>query len=483
MTHRFNGSPVAKILVVGDIILDRYVHGDTTRISPEAPVPVVKVNRVEERPGGAANVAMNIASLGLQVELLGITGKDESADILETQMTSNAVVSTLVRCEGFPTVTKLRVLSQNQQLLRLDYESSQAPAVADEVQAQYARLLTDVQLVVISDYAKGSLQSLESMIKAAREKEIPVLVDPKGSDFSRYRQATVLTPNLNEFLAVVGECGDESEFDSKALELCKNLELDALLVTRGRDGMTLYTAEKGKLLHQPALAHEVFDVTGAGDSVIGVLAASLVSSHSLEEAVIFANTAAGLVVEKLGAASVSVDELNSALANRISKTGTSGVYPASELVDIVQSEKDKGATIVMTNGCFDVLHAGHVDYLEKARQHGDYLVVAVNNDASVERLKGKGRPVNTLGHRMKVLSALASTDWICSFAEDTPEALIHEICPDVLVKGADYEEHEIVGADFVKTRGGRVERIAIEIDTSSSEIINSINLSKMDSEK
>ncbi len=483
MTHRFNASSAVKILVVGDIILDRYVHGDTTRISPEAPVPVVKVNRVEERPGGAANVAMNIASLGLQVELLGITGKDESADILEKQVNSNAVASNLVRCEGFPTVTKLRVLSQNQQLLRLDYESSLAPAVAEEVQAQYARLLSDVQLVVISDYAKGSLQSLETMVKAARERQIPVLVDPKGSDFSRYRQATVLTPNLNEFLAVVGDCDDESEFDSKALELCKELELDALLVTRGSEGMTLYTAEEGKLLHEPALAHEVFDVTGAGDSVIGVLAASLVSSHSLEEAVVFANTAAGLVVEKLGAASVSTEELNAALANRISKPGRSGVYPASNLVDIVQAEQEKGATVVMTNGCFDVLHAGHVDYLEKARQHGDYLLVAVNDDASVERLKGKGRPVNSLENRMKVLSALASTDWICSFSEDTPAKLIQEICPDVLVKGADYEEHEIVGADFVKARGGRVERIAIEIDQSSSEIIKNLKRSKMDSKE
>ena len=471
MARKFTGSSSAKVLVVGDIILDRYVHGDTTRISPEAPVPVVKVNEIEERPGGAANVAMNIASLGIEVILLGITGNDESADILEEQLSQHAVQCNLMRCEGFPTVTKLRVLSQNQQLLRLDYESPVDSSHASEITQSYEELLSDVQMVVISDYAKGSLQSLESIIASARAREIPVLIDPKGADFSRYRSASVLTPNLAEYLQVVGSCDSETEFNEKAWQLCNTLELDALLVTRGRDGMSLFARNKKEVFHQSALAHEVFDVTGAGDTVIAVLAASLASSYQLEEATVFANTAAGLVVEKLGAASVSCEELNKALSLHNEKTVANGICSVHEMMEIVRAEKGRGSTIVMTNGCFDVIHAGHVDYLEKARQLGDCLVVAVNDDASVTRLKGEGRPINSLPHRMKVLSALASTDWICSFSEDTPESLIQALCPDVLVKGADYSEDEIVGADFVKSKGGRVERITFEENTSSSSII------------
>ena len=483
MTQNFTAASNAKILVVGDIILDRYVHGDTNRISPEAPVPVVKVHNIEERPGGAANVAMNIASLGLQVELLGITGNDESAAILEAHLQKNGVKSTLIRCKGFPTVTKLRVLSQNQQLLRLDYESMFELARSEELNSKFRELLHGVQMVVLSDYAKGSLESLESMIEIAVENQIPVLVDPKGADFSRYRQASVLTPNQSEFLSIVGPCSNDEEFDSKAEALCKELQLGALLVTRGRDGMSLYNSEKGTVFHQAALAHEVFDVTGAGDTVIGVLAASLVSSYSLEEAVVLANTAAGVVVEKLGAANVSLEELNSALSESSGHHGRYGICSESQLSRILQIQKDNGARIVMTNGCFDVIHAGHVDYLEKAKKLGDVLVVAVNDDASVSRLKGSGRPVNSLEQRMQVLAALSATDCVCSFSEDTPERLIKSVSPDVLVKGADYQEDEIVGADFVRSYGGTVERIEFEINTSSSSIIKKIKGSPADAQK
>lgn len=461
--------------MVGDIILDRYVYGDTTRISPEAPVPVVKVSDVEERPGGAANVATNIAALGPGVGLLGITGNDEYAGILEKQLAKAGVDRFLIGQDGFPTVTKLRVLSQNQQLLRLDYEASELNLDANIISEKYRELLSTTDVVVISDYAKGSIQSPQLMIDAARSKNLQVLVDPKSSDFSRYRRATMLTPNLKEFLAVVGPCENEEEFDEKAKQLCETLELEGLLVTRGKDGMSLYRRGSEEVVHQAALAHEVYDVTGAGDTVIAVFASSLASSYEMEQAIVFANTAAGLAVEKLGAACISLGELNHSLSEQGVTGLADGICTSAEIENLLVGCREQGQKIVMTNGCFDIIHAGHVDYLQKAKRLGHRLIVAVNDDDSVKRLKGNDRPINPLSDRMKVLSGLASTDWVCSFSEDTPERLIRELKPDVLVKGADYQVDEIVGGEFVKSYGGEIVRIAFENSSSTSNIIKRIS--------
>jgi D-beta-D-heptose 7-phosphate kinase / D-beta-D-heptose 1-phosphate adenosyltransferase len=472
MIDYFSPLSTARVLVVGDIILDRYVHGDTNRISPEAPVPIVKVNNTEERPGGAANVALNISALGIPVQLIGITGDDESADTLTAQLLAAGVDCEFIRREEFSTITKLRILSQHQQLLRLDYEDEMKITDTKPLLSLYKHHLEKSNIVVLSDYAKGSLNTTEEYIRQAKEQNIRVLVDPKGNDFKRYTGASLLTPNLKEFEAVIDSYESEIEFIEKATELCSSLELAALLVTRGEKGMSLFDSEEGTNSHLAAQAHEVFDVTGAGDTVIAVVAAALASNYSIDDSVSYANLAAGLVVEKLGTASVSINELNSAIENK--RQRLSGVIARDKILQAIDSARGKNEKIVMTNGCFDILHAGHVKYLAAAKKLGDRLLVIVNDDNSVFRLKGENRPINAIENRMSVLDALSSTDWVSSFSEDTPEALIQLVKPDVLVKGADYSAEDIVGADFVLSYGGVVETIEFETQCSTSDIIDKV---------
>ncbi|MFT5134601.1 MAG: D-beta-D-heptose 7-phosphate kinase/D-beta-D-heptose 1-phosphate adenosyltransferase, partial [Gammaproteobacteria bacterium] len=386
MLDYFLPVPGGRVLVVGDIILDRYVHGDTTRISPEAPVPVVKVHKTEERPGGAANVAMNIRALGVAVQLIGITGDDHSADTLTMQLQQAGVDCNFIRQPGFPTVTKLRVLSQHQQLLRLDYEAEASDVDVAPLHDLYTQQLEQADVVILSDYAKGSLQFTRDFIKQAKERNIRVLVDPKGNDFSRYQGASYLTPNLKEFETIVGSCAGDADVVDKAQALCAELSLDGLLITRGEQGISMIDVSNDNVSHFRAHAHEVFDVTGAGDTVIAVLAAALVSSYELEEAVSYANFAAGLVVEKLGAASISVNELNAAIGDRKGTSADAGIVQKQNLLGIIETARLRNERIVMTNGCFDIIHAGHVDYLQQAKGLGDRLLVAVNDDSSVQRL-------------------------------------------------------------------------------------------------
>ncbi len=475
MIDYFSPVPTARVLVIGDVILDRYVHGDTHRISPEAPVPVVKVQKTEERPGGAANVAMNIRALGVAVQLIGVTGNDSHADSLFGQLQEAGVECHFIRQEGFPTVTKLRVLSQHQQLLRLDYETDAGDVEPAPLHDLYEKHLGQADVVILSDYAKGSLQASVDFIKQAKDQGIRVLVDPKGNDFSRYHGASLLTPNMKEFETIVGPCDTEAAMVEKARALCESLALDGLLITRGEQGMSMIDVLNDTVLHLPTQVHEVFDVTGAGDTVIATLASALASSCELQPAAAYANIAAGLVVGKLGTASVNVAELNAAIGQG-SHTFT-GVVQQQELASIVAAARSRGERIVMTNGCFDIVHAGHVDYLQQARALGDRLLVAVNDDDSVLRLKGSGRPVNTLEDRMAVLAALAATDWISPFSEDTPEQLIRLVKPDVLVKGGDYSPENIVGADFVKSYGGEVLSIAFRTQCSTSDIIRKVQAS------
>ena len=460
----------ANILVAGDVMLDRYVYGDADRISPEAPVPVVKVDRVEERPGGAANVAANIGCLGLKVRLAGITGDDEQAGVLEAALAELGVGYRFYRQPGASTITKLRVLSQNQQLLRLDYEADLAADATAPLLEIYAELLHDSTVVVLSDYAKGSLAGVETFIRLTAEHELPVIIDPKGTDFSRYKNATVLTPNFREFEAVVGKCRDEKEINIKAAALCDELSLDALLVTRGARGMTLVNGTSHEIINLPAETHEVFDVTGAGDTVIATFAAAVASGYAYRDAVSFANAAARIAVEKLGAATVSVAELN---ARHGSGAGDKRMR-LDDLLDAISHSRRSGEKIVMTNGCFDLLHAGHVEYLERARALGDRLVVAVNDDASVRRLKGPGRPLQELEKRLKVLAGLAAIDWLVIFSEDTPERLVQVLSPDLLVKGGDYAPDEVAGAEHVKKQGGEVRVLPLVDGCSTSRIVDTI---------
>jgi len=461
----------AKLLILGDLMLDRYWHGGSSRISPEAPVQVVNVSQIEERPGGAGNVALNCASLGCATQLLGITGKDEAAEALEIKLAAAKIQCDFEAVDDRPTITKLRIISRKQQLIRLDFEQSFYATDKSGLIKRFEAHCADADAIILSDYAKGTLSDIQSLIKIAHDKQLPVLIDPKGSDFSAYQGATLITPNLSEFEAVVGQCDDENQLVSKGQELIKKYQWQALLVTRGEDGMTLIRPNQAEL-HLPALAQEVYDVTGAGDTVIATLASALAAGVSLEQAVLLANTAASMVVAKLGTATISSHELRRKLANR--QGLSQGKMTPQQLKIAVEEAKAHGETLVMTNGCFDILHAGHVEYLQQAKALGQRLIVAVNSDDSVRQLKGEGRPVNPCDRRMSVLAALGAVDWVVEFDQATPQMLIADILPDILVKGGDYKVEQIAGAKEVLENGGQVKILSFVDGISTSKIIESI---------
>ena len=464
---RFDSAPV---LVVGDVMLDRYWHGPTHRISPEAPVPVVKVDQIEDRPGGAGNVALNISALGAPAWLVGVTGDDEAALSLTQRLNAAGVVCDFQKHSDRPTITKLRVMSRHQQLIRLDFEE-RFETDAETILASVRSMLDKVKVMVLSDYGKGALVNHQALIAAARDRGIPVLADPKGKDFSIYRGATLITPNLSEFEAVVGQCASEQELVDRGMALLGELDLQALLVTRSEQGMTLL-AKGQPPLHLPARAREVFDVTGAGDTVISTLAAALAADEPLANAVGLSNLAAGIVIGKLGTAAISAPELRRAVQRE--QGSERGVLGVEQLVLAVEDARAHGERIVFTNGCFDIIHAGHVGYLEEARSQGDRLIVAVNDDASVSRLKGPGRPINSVDRRMAVLAGLGAVDWVVSFADDTPEALLELIRPDVLVKGGDYTVEQVVGAPIVQGYGGSVKVLNFVDSCSTTAIVERI---------
>lgn len=461
----------AKVLVLGDVMLDRYWFGSTNRISPEAPVPVVKVQENEDRAGGAANVAMNIASLNVPVILHGLIGQDDAGRALDKLLKSHQIQNHCVALESHPTITKLRIMSRHQQLLRLDFEEGFHNVDSAPLLAKLREDLTACGALILSDYGKGTLDSVQQMIQIARAANVPVLIDPKGTDFERYRGATLLTPNMSEFEAVAGHCANEEEIVEKGLKMIADFELSALLVTRSEKGMTLLRPNS-EPFHLPTQAREVYDVTGAGDTVISVLATAIADGRPLEEACYLANAAAGIVVGKLGTSTVSPSELENAIHQR-AESGF-GVVSEAELKTIVKQAKARGEKIVMTNGCFDILHPGHVSYLENARKLGDRLIVAVNTDASVKRLKGDSRPINDLDARMAVLAGLASVDWVVPFDEDTPQRLIGEILPNLLVKGGDYKVEEIAGHKEVIANGGEVRVLNFENGCSTTNVIKKI---------
>jgi len=461
----------ASILVIGDVMLDRYWFGDTLRISPEAPIPIVKIHQNDERPGGAANVALNLAALGAKVMLLGITGQDEASHLLTQQLKAAKVAHDILQFPTIPTITKLRIISRHQQLIRLDFEEKFPPFNPETLIENYKKHLAQANLVILSDYNKGTLCCAEELIKIAQDAHIPVLVDPKGTQFNKYRNATVLTPNFKEFEAVVGTCANEQEIINKGRQLLNDLNMTSLLLTRGEQGMTLIEKNREEI-HLPAHAKEVFDVTGAGDTVIALLGATLAAGSDLPQAMFLANLAASLVIAKLGAATVSVPELEVAL--RDTTTFSSGVLNDEQLFTAISDARSRGKKIVFTNGCFDILHAGHVTYLQQAKQLGDYLIVAVNDDASIEKLKGPGRPINPIEQRMAVLAGLGVVDWVTSFSDDTPKRLLKYLQPDVLVKGGDYTVDQVVGAEIVQTYGGEVRVLGVIKNLSTSSIINRV---------
>jgi D-beta-D-heptose 7-phosphate kinase/D-beta-D-heptose 1-phosphate adenosyltransferase len=464
----------SRVLVIGDLMLDAYLHGSTSRISPEAPVPVVLVEREEFRVGGAGNVALNVTAMGAHSSLLAIVGSDSYADILQDMLTTNGTCAELIQNADKNTIVKKRVISKNHQLLRIDYESAFDGEDSEPLLTLLEQRLSDVDVVVLSDYAKGTLTHSRRMIEVARAAGKPVLVDPKGSDFWRYTGATVITPNLSEFESVAGHCIDDNDLATKATAMLDDFNFEAVLVTKSERGMTL--VQRGhRPLHLQTQAREVFDVTGAGDTVIATLAAMLGAGCQLSDAVQLSNVAAGVVVSKFGTATVTNAELRKYIQrHRSSAPPPKVIEDFHGLLDITAAAKAEGEVLVLTNGCFDILHPGHVDYLRRARELGDRLIVLVNSDASVAGLKGPSRPINDIYFRQQMLAALDAVDYVCQFDTPTPATQIEAIRPDILVKGGDYSVSEIAGSNYVLANGGRVEILPFVNGYSSSNMIEKI---------
>jgi len=473
-----------KILVVGDVMLDRYWQGDSQRISPEAPVPVVKIVDQEDKVGGAANVARNIAHLDGQVTLMGIVGDDENATLLERLLAVENINSALIKQNDQPTIAKLRVISRHQQVVRLDFEQSFATEHAQSLKDAFKACVDDYDFVVFSDYNKGSMHFVTEMIQHARHLGKMVLVDPKSKDLSIYRGANVITPNKQEFVSAGGKVESELEIIESSQKFMQACEIESILLTRSEQGMSAIT--NTDKVDMSAQVLEVADVTGAGDTVIATLVVMMAAGLPFVEAAKIANLAAGIVVAKLGAATVSPKELYQVTNTEMFKSKNSHYQtPFDDVLRHIEFARHSGEKIVFTNGCFDILHAGHVHYLEQARALGDRLVLGLNSDESVRRLKGESRPVNAIKERATVLTGLASVDWVIPFGEqkgsphdDTPYDLIKQIMPDVLVKGGDYTVDNIVGADLVQESGGQVAVIEFVEGCSTTRIIEKIKLNK-----
>ncbi len=465
------------ILVLGDLILDRYIMGDVQRVSPEAPIPVLRVKSDNDlRLGGAANVALNLAVLGARVSLLGVAGRDAAGADLRRRLRASRIEAGGVIVErGRPTTEKTRLIAHNQQIVRVDREVT-APIRAETAEAllrAFRDRLSRADLVVVSDYHKGVLPPalLEEVVRRARARRVPVLVDPKGRDYRRYRGATAITPNQGEAELASGvEIRDDAGLRRAARKLLRELALDFVVVTRGEKGMYLLEST-GRSLAVPARARSVYDVTGAGDTAIALLGLVLAGGGGREEAVRLSNVAAGIVVGKLGTATLTRAEILDELAEYEGGRGAAKIKSLAQLLPILRRHRAEKDEVVFTNGCFDLLHPGHLRSINFARSRGDVLVVGVNSDRSVRKLKGPGRPLLRERDRALMLANLEDVDYVTVFDAPTPAALIRAVAPDVLVKGEEYRGKEVVGADDVCARGGRVEYAPLEPGFSTTELL------------
>ena len=474
----FNHIGSLRCLVIGDLMLDEYLWGKAERISPEAPVQVVDVVREELRLGGAGNVVNNLVALGAQVTVCSVIGEDENGRALLDDFTQRAVaVDAIFRDPARRTSRKTRVVASHQQIVRIDRESREplSADMEDHVCRWVAAHADSFNVILLSDYLKGVLTArvIETVVAAARPKAIPVLVDPKGTDFSRYHGTTLLTPNRKEAEAAAGIAIRDSETLGQAAGLImERAGLDNLLITRSEEGMSLFS-RSGETVHIPTVAREVFDVSGAGDTVLASLAIGVAAGLGMAEAARLANIAAGIAVGKLGTSTVSPAEIINAVALTHSDSD-SKIKHLDVLTAIIAAEKARGKQIVFTNGCFDLLHAGHVKYLQKARSLGDLLIMGLNSDASVRRLKGEKRPLIGEEERAHILAALDCIDYVVVFEEDTPLELITALKPDILAKGGDYTADGVVGKDVVEAYGGRVELVTFVDGKSTTNIIERI---------
>ena len=465
-------------LVIGDVMLDRYLWGRVSRISPEAPVPVVKAESRTYRLGGAANVAANLAALGCRVRLLGTKGADDFGERLSRLLSENGIEDHLITlAPPRPTIVKTRVISQGQQLLRLDEEETGTirPEEASILLDRVLEMIAEASVVILSDYGKGTLDdgSCSTIIRNARERLVPTLVDPKGRDWTRYNGATCITPNTAELELIAGkQFISEENFMDTGRELIKTLRIDRLLVTRGPKGMALFTPNEPPLLIGTQ-ARDVFDVSGAGDTVIATVAAGIATGMGWAQCAELANIAAGIVVGKVGTNPIRAEELAIALRQGHNGTLRKICDPASARLTL-DAWRAAGNSIVFTNGCFDILHAGHIRLLHAAAGEGQRLVVGLNSDSSVRRIKGIHRPILPQSDRAALLAALGCVDMVVVFEEDTPLSLIKALRPDVLVKGADYTREAVVGHELVEAWGGRIVLAPLIENLSTTGIVERV---------
>ena len=466
------------VLVVGDVMCDVYLWGTIERISPEAPVPILTCQDRQYVLGGAANVAANLRALGCRVRLLGVVGTDTAGQRVRELLHQQGIADTwLLDDAQRPTTEKTRLMAHQQQVLRLDQESRAplAPHLAAQIVQTGNTLLAEVDGVICSDYAKGVCVAsvLAPLFAAARAAGRPIIVDPKVRDFALYRGATVLTPNVAEVERASGSTVDQPEVLAQAVQtLLQHSQAEAMLVTRGKEGLSLFHPPQAAV-HIAARARDVFDMTGAGDTVTAVFTMALLTGCSMVEAARVANMAAGIVVGKLGTAVVLPEELRTALREE-PFPGSRKIVPRESLAMVVQAHRQRGERIVFTNGCFDLLHVGHIHYLQHARALGERLIVGLNDDASVHRLKGEGRPVMPQDERGRILAALTCVDYVTTFSESTPLALIQLVRPDILVKGGDYTPDTVVGRDVVEAYGGIVHIAPYVSGVSTTALVETI---------
>lgn len=469
----------ARIAVLGDVMLDRFVYGHVARISPEAPVPVMRLSHGVSMLGGAGNLACNVTRMGGQATLISTVGADTAGDeVVAVANRERGLVTALLREPQRITTVKTRFVSQGQQLLRVDEESRHEVdgLATDRLLASLDVALQDAKVLVCSDYAKGVLTEtvLERAIRHARGQGSLVIVDPKARDFRRYRGATVITPNVHEATNASGiDCENDDGVERAARKIADLVDCRTVVVTRGPKGMSVLsrTGSGEEIAHFPTAAREVHDVSGAGDTVIAALSLGLAVDMPINDAAKLANIAAGIAVAKVGTSPVEASELAHAIQVSEFFERKVKVVSLETAVSLAQSWRRRGERIVFTNGCFDLLHPGHVRLLESAKAHGDRLIVAINSDASVNRLKGPGRPVQNENARAIVMSSIGVVDLVTVFSADTPLEVIEAVQPDVLVKGSDYSEDQIVGADLVKARGGRVVLVELEEGHSTSATV------------
>ena len=476
LLNRFHS---ARVLVLGDVILDRFVYGTADRISPEAPIPVLSVERTLDMPGGAANVARNISALGAQCTLLGIVGADSAAEGLEALLASSpAIRSHLLVDPARPTSLKTRYVADGQQVMRADWEQREALPleVARQLLAQFERTMHGTDIVVLSDYAKGVLSDfvVHEAIRIAQRVGKPIIVDPKSKNLSRYSGATVLTPNRLELQSACGiECQSDEQVQRGAQLVLDQGICSALVITRGSHGMSVIESN-GHVAHLPTQSREVYDVSGAGDTVVAALALGMVSGGGLAECASLANLAAGIVVGKRGTATVTAGDIMASIPHLGGHAELLKIYSIDNVQPLVHEWRERGLKIAFTNGCFDLLHPGHIALLDQARRSADRLVVGVNADVSVRRLKGPGRPIQGELARATVLAAVKSVDAVVIFANDTPLDLIKTLQPDVLVKGSDYTVETVVGSEEVIRRGGRVVLAQIIAGHSTTDTVTRV---------